>query len=106
MEQSQPTGSGVVTIRVYRSLVGHIYYTSYAVSLLHYIEGFLYILQIFPMRDEFIHLQLPRHPVIHKPWKLRPALHTTKSAALPYSPRDQLEGCCDVSTADSGGLGS
>ena len=75
-------------------LFAHIYHTSYAVTLLHGIKGFVDVRQHFSMRDEFIHLQFSGQVIVDQVGKLRATFDTAEGTPFPYAARDELKGCC------------
>ena len=69
----------------------HVHHTPDAIPRLHILERSIDLVQRLPVRDEFIHLELARHVVVHQIRELRATFDAAKSASFPYAAGDKLE---------------
>lgn len=69
----------------------HVHHASDAISRLHVLKCSVDVIQWLPVRDEFIHLQLAGHVIVHQVRELRAAFDAAEGASFPYTAGDELE---------------
>lgn len=61
---------------------------------MHVVEGLVDLVERLAVSDEFVDLQATLLPVLDQTGKLRAALDTAESAALPLAASNELERSC------------
>ena len=61
---------------------------------MHVVESLINLVERLAVSDELVDLQTAVLPVLDQTWKLRAALDTAESAALPLATSNELEWSC------------